>query len=230
MKKILIVDDLEPFIRQERTLLDRSDFMIFTAKSSEEAIELHRRERVDLILADLNMPGISGDQMTSAIRLDPDLRYVSVMIICSQKKADMEKCAACGANDFITRPLDAKKLMDKISRLLEIPQRRNLRVLIKVSVKGTFDSAPFFGTTHNISVAGLLLESDKVLAKGDRINCVFYLPDSERVSAESEIIRVIRGEKTFQYGVKFLNVGEQDRGLIEAFVKKASWRQTSIRD
>jgi CheY-like chemotaxis protein len=220
MKKILIVDDLEPFITQEKTILSRVDFRIFTAKTGEEALNIHRGHGMDLILVDLNMPGMAGDEMTRAIRQDPALRTVSVIIICSQKKADVERCASCGANDYVTRPLNPKKLLDKTGRLLDVPQRRSLRVLIKVTVKGRLGADPFFGTTHDISTAGVLLETDRVLARGDVIACSFFIPDSERMNAEGEVMRVVKDEKGYRYGIRFLDLGDKDRAAVEAYVKR----------
>ncbi|MDA8169383.1 MAG: response regulator [Nitrospiraceae bacterium] len=222
MKKILVVDSLEPFLKHEKSMLDREDFQVFTAKTGTEALDIHRRERVNAILTDLNVPELNGDELVRAIRSDPALKSVSVIVISSLRKADLERCASCGANDYITRPIDQKKLLAKISQLLDIPERRSLRVLIKVTVKGSFGSEPFFGSTHNISVSGLLLETDKVLARGDIIACSFFIPDSERIMADGEVMRVAKAEKGFHYGVRFLDIKEKDKAIIENFVAKSA--------
>ena len=222
MKKVLIVDDLETFVREEAGILNRANLQVFTARSAREALEVHGRELVDLILADLNMPEMNGDEMVKVIRTDPKLKNVSILMVTSLKKADMQRCADCGANDYITRPVEPRKLVEKISTLLEIPQRKSLRVLVKVTVRGKFDTAPFFGSTQNVSSSGLLLETDKTLAKGDVISCSFFLPDSERVNCEGEVARCILDHKMNEYGIRFFNLAPEAKQSIEKFVAKSN--------
>ncbi|MDA8092256.1 MAG: response regulator [Nitrospiraceae bacterium] len=220
MKKILIADGLNPFIREEKTLLDRGDFQIFTTNSGIDALEIHRANKMDLILADLNTPDMAGDEMTKIIRTVPELKRVSIILITSLKKADFERCAACGANDYITRPIDPQKLLSKVAWLISVYERKDLRVLIKSRVIGSFGRDPFFGTTCNISASGLLLETEKVLARGDVISSAFFIPDIERISAKCRVMRIVRHEKMFQYGMQFVEISEQDKMIIEDFVLK----------
>ena len=220
MKKILICDGLEPFIREEKTILDRGDFQIFTAKSGLEALNIHLANKVDLILADLNTPDMPGDELTREIRKNLGLKHVSIVIVTSLKRADLERCASCGANDYITRPIDAQKLLQKVAWLIEVHERKDLRVLIKARVMGSFGQEPFFGTTRNISVSGLLLETEKILARGDVISGCFFIPDLERVSAKGQVVRIVKHEKMFHYGIMFLNIAERDKLIIEKFVSK----------
>src|SRR3990172_4252938 len=63
MKKVLLVDDVKLFLELEKTLLNRSNLQIFTASSGQEALEIHKREKADLILCDLYMPGMNGDEV-----------------------------------------------------------------------------------------------------------------------------------------------------------------------
>lgn len=208
-------------MREEAGILNRANLKVFTARSAREALEIHGREQVDLILADLNMPEINGDELVKMIRTDAKLRNVSILMVTTLKKSDMERCATCGANDYITRPIEPKKLVDKISTLLEIPQRKSLRVLVKVTVKGKFDTAPFFGSTQNVSSSGLLLETDKTLAKGDLISCAFFIPDADRVSCEGEVVRCISGHSMHEYGVRFNSITPEAKKIIEQFVTKS---------
>ncbi len=220
MKKILVVDGLEPFIKEEKNIFSRLDFHVMAAKSGREALEIHRREKADFILIDLNAPDMAGDELAMAVRRDPALKHVSIVIVSSLKKADLERCACSGANDYITRPIDPKKLLAKVSRLIDVPQRKDFRVLIKARLLGSVGQQPFFGTTCDISVSGLLLETEKVLAKADLIACAFFIPETERVSANAEIVRVSREERMFHYGARFIEMPERERQIIEAFVSR----------
>lgn len=220
-KKILIVDDLRGFIEKEKGILSRSDFKVFTATSGEEALRIHKEERVDLILADLHMPEMGGDELCREIRADESLRHVSIILVSSNRQADLDRCASAGANECVPRRIEPQKLLERVSSLLSIPKREHLRVLIKVSVKGQIKSEPFFGTTQNISTSGVLLETEKPLAKGDVITCSFFIPDSDRIIADGEVKRKTKTDGgLYHYGVQFIGVSPEGKKAIEAFVKK----------
>ena len=219
MKKIIIASALKPFIEKERSILQRADFRIFTATSGEEALKIHRGEKADMIIADLDMPGIGGDKLCSVIRGDEALKKVSIIIVCTNSQADIERCSNSGANSYITKPIAPAQLIETVSRLLNIPERKSYRVLIKVEVKGKFMNVPFFCSSGDLSASGMLVETDKPLAKGDTVSCSFFLPNSERVVADGEIVRVVRKAlRTFQYGVRFVALLPEYRAAIETFI------------
>lgn len=221
VRKILIVDDLKPFVEQEKNILMRSDFKIYTANSGKAALELHSTEKMDLILIDLDMPEMNGDELCSIIREEKSSKRVSLIMVCNNRKESLDRVAKCGANSFITKPISAPKLIETVTRYLEVAPRMTFRVLVKATVKGSFKNEPFFGTTSNISVAGILLETEKTLAKGDTISCSFFIPDSDRILIEGEVARVVKKDATtYQYGVKFINIDTASRAAIEKYIEK----------
>ncbi len=219
MNKIFVSKDLVPFIEQEQTILKRNNVKLYTKDTAEEALALHRKERMDLIIADLNMPRMGGDKLCATLREDEDLGRVYFIIICTGKKADLKRCETCGANSFIVRPFDIPEIVSRVGRLLEIPRRQDLRVLVKVTVQGNFRQEPFFCTSRDISASGILIETDKTLARGDVISGSFFLPNSDRVNVSGEVVRVIRGSTSaYSYGVKFVEPSPEDRDRINRFI------------
>ena len=77
MKKILLVDNIRSILEREKGLLDRDIFQIFTATSGEEALDVHKKEKADIIIMCLHMTGMGGDEVCKAIRRDPELKHVS---------------------------------------------------------------------------------------------------------------------------------------------------------
>jgi CheY-like chemotaxis protein len=226
MKKILIVDDLASFVDREKSILNRADFKIYTATSGEQALKIHKAENMDMIVTDLDMPGISGDKLCSIIRQDEGLKNVSVIIVCSNSATDRAKVARCQANAYITKPIRPVEFLEKVSQFLDIPERQSYRVLLKVKVKGKTTTEPFFCSSRNISVTGLLIETDKILEKGDVISCSFFLPKSECIVTDAEVMRVMKGEdNVHQYGVKYLDIDPKFRSSIEAFIKNKAGKK-----
>ena len=223
MKKILIVDGLEAFIYSEKNILRRSDFEIFTATSGKEALNVHKAEKMDVIIADLDLPDIGGDKLCSMIRNDEELKSVSIIIVCTTAPSDIERASVCKANSYITRPISSRQLLEKVAQLLNIPERKSCRVLLKVSVSWKSASGSFFCSSRDISATGILLQTDRMLAKGDVISCNFYLPNSFRVFANVEIMRVtMNGDDTFLYGAKYVDLSPEYRSAIEAFINNRS--------
>jgi DNA-binding LytR/AlgR family response regulator len=184
---------------------------------------VHKAERVDLIITDLDMPDISGDKLCSMIRKDEELKHVSIIIVCTTAASDIERVSRCKANSFITKPIQPELLLDKVAQLLNITERKSYRVLLKVSVNGKSEDSSFFCSSKDISSTGILLQTDRRFAKGDIISCAFFLPDSLRVFVDAEIMRVGKNhDNTFLYGAKYVDLSPEYRSAIEAFINKRS--------
>jgi CheY-like chemotaxis protein len=223
MKKIMIVDGLETFIFTEKNILRRADFKIFTATSGEEALKVHKAEKVDIIIADLDLPDIGGDKLCSMIRNDEELKSVSIIIVCTTAPSDIERASRCKANSYITKPISSRQLLEKVAQLINVPERKSCRILLKVSVSWKSASGSFFCSSRDISATGILLQTDRMLAVGDVISCNFYLPNSIRVFANVEIMRItMNDDDTFLYGAKYVDLSPQYRSAIEAFINNRS--------
>lgn len=221
MKKILIVDNHKSSLELQKNILNNRGLEIFTATGGGEALTLHKKEKFDLIVTGLEMPEMDGDELCSHIRHDTNLKKVSVIIVCNNSRPHLDRCAGCGANAYITKPIDPAGFIEKVGRLINIPKRSGMRVLIKVQVKGRFRYEAFFCTSVNISVSGVLIESDRVLSKGDAVTCSFFIPGSNSITVDCEVMRVAKaGPDTFQYGVKFLALHPVHKRAIEEFVRK----------
>ncbi|HAM50861.1 MAG TPA: hypothetical protein DCP92_09300 [Nitrospiraceae bacterium] len=221
MRKILIVNDPKSAVEEE-SILGNKNLMIFIATSSEEALTIHKREKVDLVITDLDMPGMSGDTLCSLIRKDEVLGKVPVLIVCGNKKSDLERCTKCGTNSHITKPLDPVQFLEKVSQLIDVPKRSGVRVFTNISVKGTFENEKFFCTSVDISTSGILIESDRAISKGDTITCSFFIPgSSNRVVVDCVVMRVMNiASNVYHYGAKFLNLDPGNKSAINEFVRK----------
>ncbi len=222
MNKIFICKELKFIIEKNKSLLNRQKLRIFTADTAEEAFEIHKREKLDLIIADMTMPSIGGDGLCARIRKDEDLGRVYIMLICTGRKADLKKCEAAGANSFITKPFNVEEISDRVGRLLDVPRRQYVRVMVKLSVQGKFRAEPFFCASRDISVSGILIDTEKTLARGDAIDCSFFLPDSDRVNVKGEVVRIIRGSEAsaYSYGVRFKDPSPEAQALIQDYIAR----------
>jgi two-component system KDP operon response regulator KdpE len=113
---ILVVDD-EPQIRRVlSTMLTSQGYPVIEARSGEEALEKIRSERIDLILLDVNMPGISGLETCAQIRRSGDVPIIMLTVRNSER--DKVQALDAGADDYVVKPFGAEELMARIRAAL----------------------------------------------------------------------------------------------------------------
>jgi CheY-like chemotaxis protein len=219
MKKIIVSETVKQIIDRGDDFFARSGFTILVAPTGEDVLVIHRLEKADLIVVDLNMPIITGDEICKRIKDEDSLKDASIILVHSYKKADIKRCKDSGANDCLSEPLSPEELFNAMSQLLLIPKRESMRVLMRVTVKGNIDQKFFFSISRNISASGILIETDNILNKGDHITCSFFIK-SQQLTVTGEIVRIIKQiDDRYQYGIKFINIDHRTKKMIEAFVK-----------
>ena len=124
--KILVVDDeadVQPlFLQRFRKELRANEFEFDFALSGEEALDFMKKEHSEivLILSDINMPGMSGIELLSKIRLNyHEPEPVVMMITAYGDDENRRQATQNGANDFLTKPLDFNLLKEKLKYLLK---------------------------------------------------------------------------------------------------------------
>lgn len=223
LKKVLVSPEIKSFLTREKNFLNRTDIRQFTANTHEEALDIHRAEKLNLIITQLDLPAMSSENFCSLLREDGTLRKVSVMIVCGSSPADKAKSTLCKANAVLTRPLNPGVLIDKAQQLLDISWREAYRVLLSVSIDGSCNNDTFFCKSQNISTTGMLIETDRPLSLGNRLVCSFFLPNASRITAVGDVVRVIKksdGNKmNHHFGVKFAELSSEARTAMETFVR-----------
>ena len=121
MTTILLVDD-SPTIRSiTKVYLMEFGAEFVEAEQGERGLQLARLLKVDLVIADVMMPGMDGLAFTRALRLESDekVRQVPVILLTSNREDQVRREGlGAGANDFITKPVKSKDLCDVVRRLL----------------------------------------------------------------------------------------------------------------
>ncbi len=113
---ILVVDDdanIRRFLSYE---LKSKGYQVFEASNGKEALELARQHHPDLITMDIQMPDISGFDVTAVLKNDEETRDIPVLIVSVIE--DKEKAYKLGANDYLTKPFTKEKLIAKVNQLL----------------------------------------------------------------------------------------------------------------
>ncbi len=228
-KKVLLVESVRSILERQIGLLERDIFQVLTATSGREALEVHKNEKADIIIMDLHMPGMGGDEVCKTIRKDPELKNVSVVLVTLLNSQDeIRRCNEAGANDFVKKPIDKHELAEKIAKLLGIPVRQSIRILVKVKIGGRLGDEFFLANTVDVSTSGLLFECDRGLTVGEGIEVSFFIPGASefnRVVARAEVMRMAPSNtKMMRYGVKFNDFKEGNPVSIGDFIARKTRR------
>ena len=119
---ILIVDDTPVNLKLTRMLLVNEGYSVATASSAEEALELLRSYRPRLILADIQLPGMDGLEMTRRIKRDAATQGIAVVALTAfAMKGDEQKAMDAGCDGYITKPIDTRTFANSVRQYLEAP-------------------------------------------------------------------------------------------------------------
>ena len=126
LQKILIVEDDVSIHNVIEELLKKENYTIFNAYSVTEALLLLEKEKYDLILLDLMLPAVSGEEIIEKVKDTP-------IIVLSAKISSDDKvnCLLSGANDYITKPFDGKELLARIEVQLRSKSNSNIKETLK---------------------------------------------------------------------------------------------------
>jgi len=120
--KVLVTDDSELVLRLMRNILETEGYLVLTAVNGEEALKIAVKEKPDLIVTDVMMPIMDGISLTKKLKSNLTTRYIPVIILTSKDEVDSEVAGIeAGADDYITKPVNPKRLMARIRRLIARP-------------------------------------------------------------------------------------------------------------
>ena len=125
---ILLAEDNEANVITISSYLGAKGYAILLAKDGQEAIDLAKTHRPDLILMDIQMPGIDGLEAMRQIRLNPSLGDLPIVALTAlAMTGDREKCLEAGASDYLTKPVRLKQLAATIQQFLDVRNHLDAR-------------------------------------------------------------------------------------------------------
>ena len=118
-KRVLIVEDNELNMKLFHDLLDAHGYGTIQTRDGMEALELARSERPDLILMDIQLPEVSGLEVTKWLKEDDTLRAIPVVAVTAfAMKGDEEKIRQGGCEAYIAKPISVAQFMETVQRFL----------------------------------------------------------------------------------------------------------------
>ena len=121
---ILLIDDDPDFVDATRLVLEEAGYDVRTALHGQEGLDLARQKKPDLIILDIIMPGQDGFMVCEALKADPELRHVPIMMLTSfaERVSDTSLAVKQGmmleAEDYVDKPVRPPELLRRIEKLL----------------------------------------------------------------------------------------------------------------
>lgn len=117
---ILVVDDNPTNLKLAAGVLECEGYCVWRASDADEAQQVLQRGRPDLILMDIQMPGMDGLTLTRQLKADPASRGIRIVAVTAfAMKGDDEKAREAGCDGYITKPIDTRKLPLQVAEILQ---------------------------------------------------------------------------------------------------------------
>ena len=157
--KILIVEDSPTQAAQLKYLLEEEGYAVSTASNGKEALAITRQGRPSLVISDIVMPEMDGHTLCHAIKSDPTLKNIPVLLLTSLTGAEeVLKALQCGADNFARKPYDGKRLLSLVGSILanrETRKAAKMQLGLEIDIAGE----KHFITSERQQILDLLLST-----------------------------------------------------------------------
>lgn len=164
-QKILVVDDEAEIVRLVRAYLERAGFAIVTASEGRQALAVFRHERPNLVVLDLNLPGMDGLDVCRALRRDSDVPII--MLTARIEETDRLIGLELGADDYIVKPFSPREVVARVRTVLRRSEATPVRpevissagVMLDLSQRAaSLNGQPLDLTTMEFDLLALLVQ------------------------------------------------------------------------
>ena len=223
-KTLLIVDDVELFIQLQISHLGHRRYNIHTARSGSDGLEMARSLKPDLILMDLFMPDMNGDQICRILKGDPETSSIPVVLVSSGARG-RSRAASVSSNcdGLIFKPVRRDLLLSVVENLLGTNLRERERIRVSMPGTAVLDENEHTVTIHSLSSEGAFIEIEPKIIRGDLMEFSFPLPDQEgniNIRAAAAVwCGSLEDGGPEGAGIYFLTIDQETRKRISSFVQ-----------
>jgi two-component system, OmpR family, alkaline phosphatase synthesis response regulator PhoP len=191
--KILVVDDEEDIVELITSSLEREGYAVIPARTGEEALELVKTKRPDLIVLDLMLPGVQGLEVCREIRGTPEHSGIPILIL-SAKGTEVDRILGLemGADDYITKPFSVRELISRIRVALRKTTKGHQK---KVGHERTFSHKQLFidFDKYEITIKDRKIELSPIQMK----LLFFFAKNPGRVYSRDQLLDQVWGGEVF---------------------------------
>jgi len=218
---VLIADDSKLFLEMQKGFLARTGFEVLAAETGLRAVELAHQRPPNLILIDLNMPDLDGAATCAAMRRDPKLALLPIIVMSATGSEQIrEYCLHAGCTEFVSKPERPDELLGLVARILASRRRKSTRITVIFGVAGSLRGRQVIGSATDLSSTGLLLVSNVSLEVGAVLELEFVVPkDHHTIKVKGKVVRALPPSgAVFEAGIHFIDIPQGDQESILDYV------------
>ena len=188
--RVLVVDDVDTNVKLLEARLAAEYFDVRTAKSGPEALQICARERADVILLDVMMPGMDGFEVCRKLKSDPRTQHIPVIMVTAlDQPSDRVKGLDAGADDFLTKPVDDIALITRVRNLARLKMLTD-EMLMRASTEEQMGFAATLGVKlDQLGRGGRILLVEDRDRSAERI--IEALKDEHHIEREADPSRAL---------------------------------------
>jgi CheY-like chemotaxis protein len=135
MGKILLIEDESVQVELIKRLLEPRGHVVLTVRNGQEGIEVAGRDKPDLILMDMIIPGMHGLEATIKLKEEPLTREIPIIALTVMSSPNfVQECYRVGVAGYIKKPFDPKTLLESVERIVGQPEKKAGRILIVAGI------------------------------------------------------------------------------------------------
>ena len=226
--KILLVDDTKLFLKLEQEYLKHLAVTVLTAENGIEALEIARSQNPDLIFMDINMPVMDGVSCCAAIKADPGLRSIPVVMVTTKGMEDsIERCRNAGCDGFLTKPLDRTAFLETGKKFIPEMNRRERRIPCNFKILFRINNQEnMYGNCMDISTCGVFVAHGLDVRMDESVEVSLLVADHSDglVEAMGRVawINGVSGKRKPTlpqgFGVEFVTMKDESLDLVRKFI------------
>ncbi len=183
--KILLAESSNIVLQIEQRCLRDAGVSVFTAVDSEETLSTARKVRPDLVYLAFSLHGMGGVSCCKALKSDPELRGIPVVMVCTAAGEEPGLSRAAGCDAVVAKPIDRREFLETGLSLIPRTPPSGERMPCRAIVACSTGSEIFYGSIEDISSSGMFVGSSRKIAAGELLTLKFVLPQSGAVPIET---------------------------------------------
>lgn len=229
--KVLITRDLLPFFELDEENGPPEGFVLQVAGDANQAWDLLEKTWPELVMMDLNAPGLPGDEFCSRLHKEPRLRHIPVVLMVeSGHPDDLNRSLKARCADILFKPLNKHLLLASARRILGLHYRAFSRIPMFLEIRlGDTQEQMQSATCANLSSGGMFVETDHPLPAGQLLQVDFTLPGTTRlISSQASVAwtntreHPVNRNLPYGMGLQFLSLELTDLLAICRYIRLRS--------
>jgi len=210
MKKILVIEDNKDILENTAELLQLSHYQVLIASNGKEGVEQAIKNKPDLILCDIMMPGLDGYGVLHMLQNNPELQHIPFIFLTAKTEpSEIRKGMSLGADDFITKPFDTADLLKTIENRLR--KLDLIRQRIAWGIDGVNEIISFAGGEKVLKqfVGGRSVDrykiGQRIFSEGDHALWLYYMQSGKaklfklNEAGKELILKIVKEGEFFGY-------------------------------